>query len=115
MEAGIHVAIISGSAIRAVAHRAQQLGIEDVHLGIQDKQKKLQEICRRLGISITEVAYVGDDLTDLPVLRNVGLACAPADAVEAVREQAVLVTEASGGQGAVREICNELLHMRKKR
>ena len=111
MKAGIHVAIISGSAVKAVAHRAQQLGIKEVHLGIQDKRKKLREICRRLDISITDAAYIGDDLTDLPVLRSVGMPCAPADAVQAVREQAVLVTESSGGHGAVREICEKLLQI----
>ena len=113
MDAGIHVAIISGSAVKAVAHRAQQLGIEDVHLGIQDKQKKLREICRRLGIHVNEVAFVGDDLTDLPVLRHVGLPCAPVDAVKAVKDQAVLITEADGGRGAVREVCEYLLQEKR--
>ena len=112
MKAGIHVAIISGSAIRAVAQRAEQLGIEEVHVGVEDKLTKLQTICRRYGLHITEVAYMGDDLTDLEVLNAIGFPCAPADAVSQVQQISDCVTNAKGGHGAVRELCDKLLLVR---
>jgi YrbI family 3-deoxy-D-manno-octulosonate 8-phosphate phosphatase len=86
--------------------RAKALGIEHVYLGAQDKLTCLQQVCGQLGINLDEVAYMGDDLPDLPALKAVGLACAPADAVEEVKIAAAIITLRAGGQGAVREICD---------
>jgi 3-deoxy-D-manno-octulosonate 8-phosphate phosphatase (KDO 8-P phosphatase) len=110
MEAGIAVAIISASSIESVRHRAEKLGISEVHIGIQDKLFVLQEICQRLGITLDQVAYIGDDLADLAILREVSLACAPADAVEEVKAVAKLVTSRPGGHGAVREVCDVIVN-----
>lgn len=109
MEAGIHVAIISGASNTSVVHRAHKLGIKDVYVGVEDKLELLMEICQRLGISLEEVAYIGDDLPDLPVLQRVGLPCAPADAVSQISKLADYITEPTGGFGAVREICELLV------
>jgi len=105
MEAGIEVAIISVSDSQAVVHRAKRLGIVHVYTGCYDKLEQLMRLCQTLGISLSEVAYMGDDLTDLPVLERVGLALAPADAVREVRQVAHIITTSRGGYGAVREVC----------
>lgn len=109
MRAGLHVAIISASQVEAVRHRAVQLGIDELHLGVADKLAVLRQLCATHDLTLAEVAFMGDDLTDLPVLQQVGLPCAPADAVEAVRAAAALVTSSQGGHGAVREVCDLLV------
>lgn len=105
MEHGIEVAIISNSISTAVAHRAARLGIKHVCLGIENKLGVLQELCSQLNLTLDQVAYIGDDLTDVPVLNAVGFPCAPADAVEEARYAALYVARHPGGHGAVREIC----------
>ncbi len=109
MEAGIEVAIISASSSQAIVHRAQCLGIHRVYVGVDDKRQVLLRLCQELEIGPEQVAYVGDDLTDLPVLSEVGLPCAPADAIGAVKEAVLLITSQPGGHGAVREVCDSLL------
>ncbi len=108
-KAGIEVVIISTTAVRSILHRAKQLGITEVHLGAWEKLPVLLEICDRLGISLEQVAYMGDDLMDLPLLERVGLPCAPADALDPIKAKAKLITKCAGGHGAVRELCELLL------
>ncbi|NJL92900.1 MAG: HAD family hydrolase, partial [Anaerolineae bacterium] len=85
MAAGIRVAIVSGgSAPGPVTLRAHALGIEEVHTSIPEKLAVVKALCEKFQINLEEVAYMGDDLPDLPVLAAVGLPCAPADAIEAV-------------------------------
>lgn len=104
MACGIQVAIISTSIATPVAHRAARLGITHIFLGVEDKLETLQRLCAELGLTLDQVAYMGDDLTDLPVLNAVGFPCAPSDAVAEVRCSALHVTSALGGRGAVREV-----------
>jgi 3-deoxy-D-manno-octulosonate 8-phosphate phosphatase (KDO 8-P phosphatase) len=105
MQAGVKVAIISSASCEAVRVRADGLGIEHVYLGVQDKLTCLQQVCGHLGISMDQVAYMGDDLPDLEVFQVVGLSIAPADAVEEACQAVSYVTTASSGRGAVRELC----------
>lgn len=109
MDAGIGVVVISSSPNSAVLHRCQQLGIKEVHVGVTDKLSCLRAICEQCGVGLAEVSYLGDDLVDLPVLKAVGLSCAPADAIGLVQEQVHLVLSKRGGHGAVREICDLLV------
>lgn len=108
MEAGIHVAILSGSRCTSIVHRAQTLGISQVYVGVENKLSLLSQICEQLQITLQQVAYIGDDLPDLPVLECVGLPCAPSDADSAVLASAVIVTSRPAGYGAVREVCDYL-------
>jgi 3-deoxy-D-manno-octulosonate 8-phosphate phosphatase (KDO 8-P phosphatase) len=108
-QAGIEVAIITVSTANAVQHRAEKLGIEYLYMGIEDKLTVMKNLCDRLDLSLAEVAYVGDDLVDLPVLKAVGCPFTVADAVAANQEASIYVTEKLGGQGAVRQICDLLL------
>lgn len=106
MATGVHVALISASDVTCVRSRAEALGITEVHLACGDKLAQLREISGRLGISLEQVAYVGDDLTDIPVLAAVGLPCSPADAADEVLSMSSLITSRAGGHGAVREVCD---------
>lgn len=107
--AGIKIGIITGRQSTVVARRAEELGIELVYQGAKDKLVPFNEILKKLALSPEEVAYVGDDVVDLPVMRRVGFAATVADAVEEVKPFAALVTARKGGRGAVREICDFLL------
>jgi 3-deoxy-D-manno-octulosonate 8-phosphate phosphatase (KDO 8-P phosphatase) len=107
--AGVEVGIITGRQSAVVARRAKELGIELVYQGVKDKLVPFNEILEKRGLSPEEVAYVGDDVVDLPVMRRVGFAATVADAVEDVKPFADLVTKRDGGRGAVREICDFLL------
>lgn len=106
LNSGIQVAIISASNANSIVHRAEHLGISHVFLGIEDKLETLRKLCTELGLSFEQVAYMGDDLTDLPVLGAVGFSCAPADAADEVRFSVLHVTCHAGGHSAVREICD---------
>ena len=107
--AGIQVGIITGRESAIVARRAAELGIELLYQGVKDKCLPFNEILEKLNLTPEEVAYVGDDVVDLPVMRQVGFAATVADAMDDVKPFADLVTERAGGRGAVREICDFLL------
>jgi len=101
--AGLQYAIISGRQCEAVEHRARALQITQVHQGQLFKQEAFKAVLAESGVGAGRVAYVGDDLNDLPVMEQVGVSCAVANARKEVREAADIVTEARGGEGAVRE------------
>ncbi len=107
--AGIRVGIITGRQSEVVARRAEELGIEFVYQGCRDKLAPYREILEKCGLTDNQVAYVGDDVVDLPVLTRVGFAATVIDAVEDVKPYVDYVTERPGGRGAVREICDLLL------
>jgi len=107
--AEVKVGIISGRTAEVVAQRARQLKIDELHQGVEHKLEVYERILARNMLRDREVCFVGDDLIDLPVMRRVGLAAAPADAHPLVREQAAIVTAAAGGRGCVREIAEAVL------
>ncbi|MHC5079787.1 MAG: KdsC family phosphatase [Planctomycetota bacterium] len=106
---GIRVAFITGRESQALDKRARELGVEDVFQGVQDKIKVLTELAAKYKLALHEVACIGDDFTDLPVMRQVGYSFAVANARESVKEFAHYVTEARGGEGAVSEAVMKLL------
>ncbi len=110
--AGLKVAIITARSSEAVAIRAADLGIEDVVQGCLDKQQAYDGLLEKYGLRDEQVAYVGDDLIDLPVLRRAGLKVAVANARAQLKLMADYVTIASGGRGAVREVVELLLGWR---
>ena len=107
--AGIEVALLTGRRSAVVAHRARDLEIRIVVQGTKDKLASYREILKERQLTDRDVAYVGDDLVDIPVLRRVGLAVAVADAAPSVHSYCHITTQNGGGQGAVREVCNLLL------
>ncbi len=112
MEAGIGVAIVTGRSSRALLHRCRNLGIEAIYDGVGDKGALIGRIEVRTGVSPEEMAFVGDDLPDLPLMHRVGVSVAVADADPAVREAADMTTALPGGKGAVREVCEAILKAR---
>ncbi len=111
-KAGVKVAIITGRQSQIVARRAQELGIEDVIQGRDDKRQALLELCQHHGIGIEECAYMGDDLPDLGAITAAGLGMTVADASDAVRDAAQWRSRFNGGCGAVREACEFILSAR---
>jgi 3-deoxy-D-manno-octulosonate 8-phosphate phosphatase (KDO 8-P phosphatase) len=110
--AGVAVAIISGRKSDAVLRRAAELGISRVSQGVEDKAAQLDSLLQELGVGPPEVACIGDDVPDLPMLRRAGLAIAVADAHPAVQAETHWTTSQPGGRGAVREACDLLLNAR---
>jgi len=109
---GLRLAIISGRESAAVEARASDLGIENVYQGYKEKLRAYDDLKSKLGVSDEEVAYLGDDFPDIPVMRRCGLAVAVADAREEVKASAHLVTGLPGGCGAAREFSEWLLKAR---
>jgi 3-deoxy-D-manno-octulosonate 8-phosphate phosphatase (KDO 8-P phosphatase) len=112
MRSGIEVAFVSAHAPAAVLQRARKLGIPHVLLGVEDKLRAVEDLGWQLGISLAEVAHIGDDVNDLPLLRAVGCPLTVADAMPDNRACALYVTTLAGGTGAVREICDLLVESR---
>ena len=106
---GLMFGIVSGRDARVVADRAAELYITEVHQGIRDKVACVEAMLTRLDLPADRVAFVGDDLADVAVMKRVGFAAAPADAVPEVKQVAHYVTECAGGEGAVREVVDLLL------
>ncbi|MCZ6562080.1 MAG: HAD-IIIA family hydrolase [Deltaproteobacteria bacterium] len=112
--AGIEVGLLTGRSSRVVTHRARDLGIRMVYQKVFNKVDVYQKIKQRKRLTDLEVAYVGDDIVDLPVLRRVGLSIAVRDAWEGLKNKVDYVTERKGGRGAVREVVEMLLHAQGK-
>ena len=107
--AGLKTGIISGRTSSAVERRAQDLSMSYVRQSAKDKAKVLEEVLAEEQASLHECAYIGDDLGDIPVMLQVGLAVAVADAVLETKQAAHFVTQQKGGYGAVREVCDLIL------
>lgn len=111
--AGIEVAMITARASLSAEQRGRDLGIE-VQIGVGDKAVAVRELCARHGIEPSQVAFMGDDLPDLPALLIAGLAVAPANAHPWIAERVHWITTARGGAGAARELCDVLLAAQDK-
>jgi 3-deoxy-D-manno-octulosonate 8-phosphate phosphatase (KDO 8-P phosphatase) len=109
---GIVVMLISARSSRIVSQRAAELGIDHVHQGVEDKGRCLVEAATATGMETAQCAFMGDDEADLTAFAVAGLRIAPANAMATVRAQADWCTEARGGEGAVREVCERLLAAR---
>lgn len=106
---GVEVAVISGRKSNSVALRMQSLGIDHVYQGYENKIAAFDDLMQKLGIEPMQVAHVGDDVLDLPIMTRVGLAIAVDDAHFAVKQRAHWCTTLPGGQGAVREVCDLIM------
>lgn len=113
LEAGLEVVVISGRRSGAVERRMAELGVRHVHLGCSDKVAVFKELLASLEIDVDRTAYVGDDVPDISLLREASIAIAVANAHDDVRNLCDWTTEASGGHGAVREVCDEILRARE--
>jgi 3-deoxy-D-manno-octulosonate 8-phosphate phosphatase (KDO 8-P phosphatase) len=107
--AGIKFCLITGRLSATVKHRAQQLDIEEVHGGFTDKAEILDDVLTRHNLKWTEVAYMGDDLFDIPVMRRVQISATPKDGCAEVIDEAKWVSSYCGGHGAIREFVELIL------
>lgn len=105
----IPVAIMTGENTMIVQKRAEKLKVEYCYLGVKDKVACALSLCDKLGIGLDDVAFIGDDINDLGLLRKVGFSASPANTPEYVKSQVDFVTKASGGYGAFREFVEKIL------
>ncbi len=113
-DAGIDCGFISGRRSEAVEERAVNMHVQHVYQGSLQKEENYEKVLAEANLIDEQVAYIGDDFTDLPILKRVGLACAVANARAEVKPYAHFVTAARGGQGAVREVVELILKAQKK-
>ena len=114
LRAGIKVGFLSARKSASVRRRAKELGVDLVCEGVRDKLEAYCEIKRNVGFKDDQIAYVGDDIIDLPILRRAGLAVSVRDGWEGLKRTVDYVTSASGGQGAVLEVAELLLKTQTK-
>jgi 3-deoxy-D-manno-octulosonate 8-phosphate phosphatase (KDO 8-P phosphatase) len=107
---GFHTAFITGRTSPITEKRGEELGITYVYQGIKTKLPILDQLAETLSLDYSQIAYIGDDLPDLPILEKVGLSCCPQDAVPEILSACNLIIPASGGNGAVRIVCDLLMH-----
>ena len=109
MRSGLQIAVITGRQSPIVERRCEELGITLLQQGVKDKRLALQQMAQQLGLAREEIAYMGDDLNDIPAFKASGLNLVPADAAIEVMAVADIITKASGGRGAVREAITMIL------
>ena len=110
---GYQVALITAGESLYVDQRAEDLGIQHVFKGVLDKLPVLLGLIEKLHIKLEEVAYMGDDWIDLPILEKVGCAACPSDAVPCVQAACSFISQHTGGNGAVRELCDAVLEAQR--
>lgn len=108
-KAGVQIAIITGRHSKVVERRSHELGITEVYQRCHIKSVAYEHLIEKLGVTDSEVAYIGDDIVDIPIFRRVALPVAVADATKEAKYEGIMVTENRGGRGAVREICELIL------
>lgn len=114
MRNGLEIALITGRRSEIIHRRAEELGITLLYEGVNDKALQLKQIAAERGISLDEIAYMGDDLNDLPAMVQAGISFAPADAAKDVLKAVNAVASCNGGRGAVREIIELILEAQGK-
>jgi 3-deoxy-D-manno-octulosonate 8-phosphate phosphatase (KDO 8-P phosphatase) len=110
--AGLRTGLVTGKSSASVERRAAELRMDVVRQGVADKLSCLRQILKSEGLTMDEVAFIGDDLNDLPVIQEVGLSATPADAPFELRSAAFMVTDAPGGRGCLREFIEAILRAR---
>jgi 3-deoxy-D-manno-octulosonate 8-phosphate phosphatase (KDO 8-P phosphatase) len=114
MSAGVRVGFITGRLSKAVSHRAKELGVRMVYQNAHLKIETYQRIKKRTGLSDRQIAYMGDDIADLPILRRAGLALTVKDCWKGLKPVVDYVTQAKGGRGAVREVTELLVRTHRR-
>lgn len=113
-ESGITVALITARESSIVRSRGQDLRLNHVYTGVSDKLAQLDQLCKAEGLSLSEVAYMGDDFPDLACLQSAGLSACPIDALPTIRDHVHWISEFAGGCGAARQFCDLLLQAQGK-
>jgi len=109
LKAGLNIAFLSGRYSKALVQRAKEIGVAEIYHNAADKLSTLEKILKEHGFKKEDLAYIGDDLNDIPVLQKVGFPCAVGDAVKETKDASKYVSKEKGGKGAVREIIEHIL------
>jgi 3-deoxy-D-manno-octulosonate 8-phosphate phosphatase (KDO 8-P phosphatase) len=109
----IPVVIITGENSQAVVRRAQKLKVDHTFIGVTNKLEKAKELCLQLGVNLKDVAYIGDDLNDLQLIRNVGISACPVSAPFYIKHEVTWILKKKGGDGAFREFVEKILSSAK--
>lgn len=112
INAGLKIAWVTGNVSKAVMERAESLGVTEVYQGARYKSDAIDALAAHCGVDLSEIAYIGDDLNDLPAFERAGVSIAVANAVDEVKARADIVTMRAGGHGAVREVIEMVLKAR---
>lgn len=107
----IPVGIVSGEDTEIVRRRAEKLKVDYLYMGVQDKVQVAADLCKQLGISMEEVAFIGDDLNDMDLLEQAGISATPASSPEYVQAKAKMVMSKKGGEGVFREFVEKILNI----
>jgi len=111
---GIETFIITGEDSDIVLRRAEKLKIKEYYPGVQDKLAKLKEILKDMNLAPEQIAYIGDDVNDLEIMKNVGLSACPADAISFIKNTADVVVKSKGGYGALRDFAELIISIQLK-
>ena len=111
VKSGLKTAIVTAKTSGAVKHRFKDLDMTKLYMGVKNKLIAIKEMAKEFGLEMSEIAYMGDDLPDISVLREVGLACCPNDAVKEVKDICHFISSKRGGRGAVRELTDLIYKM----
>lgn len=114
IKTGYRVAIISSGNYEGVRTRLEYLGVEEIHLGVKNKIEFLEQIKGKYGITDDEILYMGDDIPDLPILKQVALPCCPSDACNDVLSVVRYISPKNGGEGCVRDVIEKTLRIQDK-
>ncbi|MBT8385616.1 MAG: HAD-IIIA family hydrolase [Bacteroidia bacterium] len=114
IENGYNVCIISGGTNEAVRSRLKNLGVTDIYLGVHNKIEQLNEYLDIYNIKLQEVLYMGDDLPDFHVMKTVGLAACPKDAVQEIQDISIYISQKKGGNGCVRDVIEQVMKVQDK-
>ena len=106
---GLRIAILSGARSESLQKRYEYLGLEDIYLSCSIKMEKYEEFLAKHGLRDEEIAFMGDDIPDLEVLRRVGCSCCPADACSEVKEACIYVSDYVGGHGCGRDLIEQVM------
>jgi len=111
----VETGIITREDSAIVKSRAQKLKIEELHLGVMEKEKTLDEILSKKNLSVSEIAYIGDDTNDLEIMMKVGLSACPNDATNFAKKISDIIVDSKGGYGAVRDLAEIIIEAKQKR
>lgn len=111
VKSGYFVFVISGSTPEGVSKRLEKLGIDEVHIGIENKLAKLENLLLKHKVRFSEVLYMGDDMPDMEVLKRCGVRTCPADAVHQIKQVCHFTSMVKGGEGCVRDIIEQVLSL----
>jgi 3-deoxy-D-manno-octulosonate 8-phosphate phosphatase (KDO 8-P phosphatase) len=113
VDKGLRVAIITGGTSEGVAKRLKGLGIDDIFLGVENKLGAYEKVLAKFDVSASEVLYMGDDIPDLAVMKQVGLAACPSNAAPEILEQSHFISSHIGGEGCVREVIEKIMKLQQ--